>query len=216
MSKVKFVCFCLALVFCASQLSYGAWYFNDEFCTPCPKGVITQADPAAAGFIIEASSQFLQSHSSVFLLLNVSELNLRESFDFETAQKLIDSSIIRLSLSRENFVRVVNSLENLPIKPDIAKKFKSFNYSQLANKRNLHPDVMNKVAGFLKRADIKGIYEASVVNIDQILNALQQIQATVQSRVVPDIENLRVLFQLHSDSMLFGYYSSLVFYELQR
>jgi len=55
-----------------------------------------------------------------------------------------------------------------------------------------------------------------VVNIDQILNALQQIQATVQSRVVPDIENLRVLFQLHSDSMLFGYYSSLVFYELQR
>lgn len=210
MKVIKTLILTAMLFFMITNLN-GAWWAN-EF--PCPYPYNSQCE----SLILQGASNFLQSFSSFYLLLNESELNSNSnlnSFDSERASIYIENAINKLIASRENLSQFLSLLKNGIIDSDIIQKLKSFNYENLVAMQELYPAVMNRVKYFLSEGNLNGFLEEIISDLDVIINNSINIQNIISNKTMPDLDDLREIFQKFSDCMLFGYYSSLVFSKIK-
>lgn len=165
--------------------------------------------------IVSGASAFLQAYSQYIMLLNESEKGSIFNFNYTNAQQIIGVCKANLVISREKFNQVVYLVGEIKFEQDALNKMIEFDYDDLARRRNLHIDVLHKVSDFLSKGDIKGLYAQMVLYLDAMIEASSSLESAVKSSMNLDLESLRALYQKFSDFMLFGYYSSLVFYEVR-
>lgn len=189
-----------------------AWVGNGA---PIPIPIPGGEKSGVEGLIIEGASSFLQSHSDIFLLLKESEMGLKSGFNFSQAQLATDSALAQLKISKENYTIVADVLKNAVYSKETLYQLKTFNYEGLATTRNLNPRIMKRVAEYLIRGDVGGIYQAYVNDMNVMQKNLEGIHENLARNQQPGMEVLRTLFQEYMDFMNFGYYTSLVFDNLK-
>jgi hypothetical protein len=189
-----------------------AWVGNDgEEGIKAPLGSESQAE----SFIIDGASYFLQSQADIFLLLNESEIGLKHGFNLEQAMLLVDSAMTKLQLSMENYRQAHKLFEATVINEEWKQKLKTFDYAQLTAERHLYKEVMMRVAAFLGKGNVTGLYRQMVNHLGKISRTLGKLQKIIREGNLPGMESLRTLYQQYTDFMLAGYYTSLVFSEVK-
>lgn len=175
----------------------------------------TESSSEAESFVIDGASYFLRSYSDIFLLLNESEAGLKTGFNLDRAHQQVQSALSMVLLSRSSYSRALVAIRSMDFDPGWMQALKAFDYQGLAAARHLHPIVMDRVAGFLKSGDVIGLYQQFMDDLKTMSTSLLNIDKDAKKGIVPGMETLRTLYQDYSDFMLFGYYTSLVFSEIE-
>lgn len=211
MKKSIILIFFLSFFFVCQNVNVdAAWVSNGPPWGPPPN----PGDEKANDSIIDGAADFLHSYSQVLLLLKESEKSLKSGFNFSSAQSVLAIAIEKLTSSKDNYALVVNQMKKTSFNKTALQKLLGFDFEKLIEQRKLHPDIMNKVAFYLSKGDILGLYEKMVTDLGDMLDSLTVINNFTRENIPPDIEDLRALFQNYSDFMLMGYYTSLVFDEI--
>lgn len=208
----RLIIFVITIIAILSLISnvHAAWVLNGSPpCRGCEKNDHNV-------LIVEGASNFLQSYSQIFLLLNESELSSNNGFDFLKAKTAVDLALTKIIESKKYYSSALqcdeNEVNNLPI----IEKLKIFDYDRLIASRQLNPCVMEKITYFLLKGDLAGMYDKIIKDLENMTACLLPIKESIENNIIPDIENLRSLYQKYSDFMLLGYYSSLIFYEIRK
>jgi hypothetical protein len=210
MKRTKISLFTIMLIltlFTASGL-HSTWVFNG---TPPPTN-----DDDNNNTIINAASSFLHSYSNVLLLLQESELNTAIGFNFSRTKPAVETALNNLKYSRKEYARVLEIMKTACIDSSAVERLKDFDYGRFTSARRLNPCIMNIVSGFLSKGDLVGLFEKVVKDLDDTIINLSTIRNCLQQDIIPDLEDLRRLYQQYSDFMTFGYYCSLVFSEIKK
>ena len=185
----------------------GAWVGNDLIKGNSENGILVE------GYIIDGASSFLSSYSDLFLLLNESETGLKKGINLGRVLKVTENALDKLETSVKSYELALAVIRSSTFSENWLEALKNFDYEKLTETRHLHPDVMNLVAGFLTNGDIVGLYQQLTDNMNQLAAQLRTLVTGTKKGLIPEMEALRALYQQYSDSMLFGYYISLVFSE---
>jgi len=187
---------------------YAAWVLNG--------GESNDDKDQSGSLIIDGASNFLQSYSNILMLLNESELSLTIGFDFAIAGSAVDTAAIKLKNSRDKYSTALMLMKQATYSPSFIQGLKDFNYDIFVEERRLNPCPMQHVSIYLSKGDVIGVYEKAIKDLDELQAKLAIIRASIHNNEVPDLEDLRTLYQHYSDFMAFGYYCSLVFYEVKK
>ncbi|NIM18019.1 MAG: hypothetical protein GTO45_38990 [Candidatus Aminicenantes bacterium] len=187
----------------------GAWVGND----PPIDGEKENAG-VINSLIVDGAANFLDSYSYFLRLLKESEIS-QGQMDYQKANKLIDVLAPYLEASKANYSTAFSLMKGLNLNPDKLQTLETFDYAGLVARRRLHSDVMNQVAAFLVKGDVKGLYGKMIDDLDRLLKGIEEVREDIKNHISPGIEGLRTLYQQYSDLMQFGYYSSLVFAEIK-
>jgi hypothetical protein len=197
----------ILIVFTVSYVN-AAWVFNG--------GDSGDGKENTGSLIIDGAANFLQSYSNILLLLNESELSPTMGFDFSIAGSYVDTAIRKLKVSREKYALALWEMKQTTFSSLIIQKLIDFDYDKLVEERDLNPCTMKQVSVYLSKGDVSGLYERAVKDLDALLMKLTTVQAYIRKNVVPEIEDLRALYQQYSGFMQSGYYSSLIFSEVSK
>jgi hypothetical protein len=201
----------IVFLFAVSPLC-AAWFGNDTYpCPGCAKSIGSSSDDV----IVDGASAFLQSYAQVLLLLNESELSSKYGFNFSSSGTIVDLALAKLSEAKKNYSGYLQCLEQTVISKDYIDCLIGIDYNALVEKRNLDPCMMAKVAFFLKKGDIKGLFYEYVNRLEELRVILEIVSGSIKNSIIPDMEGLRSLYQKYSELMTMGYYSSIVFSELK-
>lgn len=212
MKKFMFAIIVLAAMLAWAPTLQAAWVGND---IPIRTDV-GEKSSQIENLIIDGASSFLKSYSDILLLLNESEIGLRDGFNLYQAQQLLDSAHGKLVFAKENYSRALDLIKGTQFEEAVLEKLKTFNYAGLTAARKLHPAAMKRVASFLSVGNVRGVYKKLVKDMEDILYRLREVREDCQKDILPGMEDLRTIFQEYSDVMLYGYYSSLVFSEIKK
>jgi len=202
--------FLLIIITSSLFITTSTWAAHWSNGIPCS----SQLDNDCEAFVVEGASNFLVSMSDFYLLLNESELITtygRENFDFTKAKVLIENIINNLKHIKEIYSQLYAQLKTGTFDSVRITTLKTFDYDKFTNERKLHPLVMEKVKNFLSIGNMPGYVLYMSESIDSIIIRLLSIKKSVDSYDVPNIDSLRELHQVFSDSMLMGIYSSMLF-----
>jgi hypothetical protein len=199
--------FILSIVLFFAIQTNAAWVGNDT--PPC------QCRGDNDFVIVEGSSNFLQSYSQIFILLNESELGTTVGFDFSKAENAINMALKKLIKAKECFLQYTQCIERSGISEESKSKLIGFDYYEITEKRDLNPCIMEKVSFYLSKGDVAGFFNKLVIDMEIMSLTLQKVKQIIQKNTIPDIEDLRTLYQKYSEVMQMGYYSSLVFKEIK-
>lgn len=187
---------------------YATWILNG--------GESGEGKDESGSLIIDGASNFLQSYANILVLLNESELSSTIGFDFAVARSAVDTAAIKLKNSRENYSQALLMMKQAAYSSSFIQGLKDFNYDKFIEERHLNACTMHQVSTYLSKGDVIGVYEKAIKDLDVLQAKLAIIQAFIHSNEVPELEDLRTLYQHYSDFMAFGYYCSLVFYEAKK
>lgn len=213
---IKILVILCVLIFIVSPLR-GFLYFNQTEA----QGGSSQSDnlnkesDTINRFIVLGASHFLKSGSALFSLLNETEMSEAGGYDFEKAGSAVGSAAKHLSSARATYIRIVGMMKAMNVDQALLGRLREFDYAGYARLKGLHPDVMAEVASLMSRGDKVALYERALNDIEDLLNVIGPIQKTIQQGIIPKIEDIRTLYLKYSDSMLFGFYVSLVFSEIR-
>lgn len=195
-------------IICAvSSTLQGAWVGNDLIKGDSENSILVE------GYIIDGASSFLRSYSDLFLLLNESETGLKNGINLARVLEVTESALDKLDASVKSYESALAVIKSSTFNENWLDALKTFDYEKLTAARHLHPDVMNLVAGYLTNGDIVGLYQQLTDNLNRLAAQLRTMGTGTKKGLIPEMEALRTLYQQYSDSMLFGYYISLVFSE---
>jgi hypothetical protein len=187
---------------------YATWIANG--------GESGEGKDESGSLIIEGASNFLQSYSNILMLLNESELSSTSGFDFTIARSAVDTAAIKLKNSREKYSQALLLMKQAEYSSFFIQGLKDFHYDKFVEERHLNPCTMQHVSTYLSKGDVIGVYEKAIKDLDVLHAKLAIIRAFIHSNEVPGLEDLQTLYQHYSDFMAFGYYCSLVFYEVKK
>lgn len=165
--------------------------------------------------IVMAASHFLKSGSAIFSLLNEAEMSDIGRFDFVQANRASESAATHLSNARTIYVQIVGLIKTMNVDQALLGRLREFDYVGYAHFKGLHPGVMAQIASLMSRGDMAFLYEKALNDIEDLLNVIGPIRRTIQQGIVPKIEDIRNLYLKYSDTMLRGFYVSLVFSEIR-
>ena len=196
-------------LFTASNI-YSLWVLNG------PPPPTNNDDNKTTQSITNGAANFLQSYSNILILLNESELSEAVGFNFYIARTAANKALISLKYSREQYMQALLVMKSANFESSAIQKLQEFDYDKLVEYRQLNPCIMNRVSGFLSKGDLAGLFEKALKDMDATIDNLSPIRNCLQQDIIPDLEDLRKLYQQYSDFMTFGYYCSLVFSEIKK
>jgi len=206
MKKLEFF-MVLALVLAVLALTpsslQAAWVGNDL------EGSGGEKSSQTEGFIIDGASYFLQSYADILLILNESEIGLKNGIHGERVFQLVETARDKLETAIKQYSLALALIKKTVFSETWLQTLKTFDYEGLAAARHLHPDVMQQVSAFLSNCDVVGLYQRLLDNMKKLQTQLQEMAKNAPNGILPGMEQLRTLYQLYSDSMLLGYYTSL-------
>lgn len=200
----------LTLIF-ISGYQYSIWYANWPP-TPPPNPGGDLASSFSPGSTVDAASYMLVSYSNFIILLNELEKGSKTGFDFDNANSITDKILQNLSAARGIYENIFHVYRESMIDDLTKEKFKKSDYDELVRVERLHPQVMDRVKLHLREGDVAGFFNGTMDDIHVIIQKLAPIKESIRKRITPKYEDLRQLYQNLTDSMLYGHYSSVVFY----
>lgn len=160
-------------------------------------------------YIVEGGSKFLKSYSDLLLLMQKVEVGEN---DLEVMNKLIGSAIRDLEDSKTAYSNLCRLAADSPYDIAIIKRLKHFNYqSYFSSETGLNPTVFKHLTNFLKKGDVRGIYNEMLQDVSLILEKLKFLEIGINASGLPDITQLWKLNQMYSNALLFGQYTAQIF-----
>lgn len=224
-NKVKAMivkCF-LALVisFICTQVSFAAIWGNWRECVSSPGCSCTLTLQATSettttlkSYVVESAGYFLKSHAAFqqFLYcLEMSESGGADSADFKIT---LYSAIENMEKARAAYNNLKFASEKIPYNQEMIDKLMKFDYESFRVKNGFNEPVFEKLRTFLGKGDIAGFDGAVIANIDDILNKLYVIKASVDKGLLPEIALPWRTNQAYAEAQLFGQYMSEVFRDI--
>jgi hypothetical protein len=209
-SQISILTIMLTVTLFTVKNLHPTWVLNG---TPPPTD---SDDNKATQSITNGAANFLQSYANILILLNESELSEQVGFNFTTARTAVNKALKSLISSREQYMQTFLEMRQVNFESSAIQKLKEFDYNNLVENRQLNPCVMNRVSWFLGKGDLVGLFEKVVKDLDDTIINLSVVRSCLQQDIIPDLEDLRRLYQQYSDFMTFGYYCSLVFSEIKK
>lgn len=188
---------------------YAAWILNGGDSSG-------DGESQGIGLIEDGASNFLQSYWNILMLLNESELSSTKGFDLAIARRVVDTAVIKLKTSRGKYSQALLLMKQTTYSPTFIQGLKDFDYDRFVEERHLNAYTMQSVSTYLSKGDVIGVYEKAIEDMNALQAKLAIIQYFIHCKEVPGLESLRALYQNYSGFMDFGYYCSLVFYEIKK
>jgi hypothetical protein len=160
--------------------------------------------------MIDGASLFFQSYGAANLLLSEGELFEKGDFTASSSLSYVEEALYKLELSKKKYEEVYRLTQNMDYVETKVTQLKNFNYVKFATENDLNIEIMDEVAGFLKKGDVKGYYRKNLDNIELILSKLGSIKSQLNSGVKPEITLFWEILRLYSYNSLLGNYSTVV------
>jgi hypothetical protein len=166
-------------------------------------------------YVVEGAGHFLKSHATILEFLNRIELNDLNGTDFNELQNLIDTAIVHMENARLAYTELTQLAEVTPYNPEVIAELGTFNYGKFRRDNGLNFSLFWDVRRYLKSGDVRGIYHEMLQDTEEILDILNDIKAEVYANEIPGISLIWNLNHQCFLSLIFGQYTSMVFYEIQ-
>jgi hypothetical protein len=163
-------------------------------------------------YTIEGAAYFLQSHSDFLLFLKKIELSELNGLEYPELQDIINSTIENIEKAKDAYINLISVAKATPYNGEVIEKLLLFDYTGFQREKGLNNVIFSKVAEFLSKGDVTGLYIQLKLDIESILEQLSNIQTSVDNEKFPEISNLWLINQKCSELILFGQYSSEVFF----
>jgi hypothetical protein len=165
-------------------------------------------------YVIEGAAYFLNAYSQITLFLNKIELSEIQGTDYNELQEIINRAAADMNAAKETYTTLKQIADITPYNQDVIAALADFDYQDFMEKNNLDGYVFEKVKNYLKKGDIRGIYDQSLLDTVEILNYLTTINTAVDAGKFPVLSDLWNLNQICSQSLLLGQYTSMIFHEI--
>ena len=162
--------------------------------------------------VIGGTSMFLQSNADAFLLFSEVETGFGNNFNFNKALELADSAVKKLNTSREYYAQVLAIAVSTEYDQPGLDRLRKFDFKGFIAANGLVAEIMERVAVHLREGDIPGVLRQNLKNIDEILIGMKEVQGLMEKEIQPPLESIWNLLQMYSEAILYGNYSTLVFY----
>ncbi len=166
-------------------------------------------------YVVEGAGHFLKSHSVIIDFLNRIEISDLNGTDFNELQNLIDTAIVHMENARLAYIDLTQLAEVTPYNPEVIAELETFNYGKFRIDNGLIFSLFWDVRRYLKSGDVRGIYHEMLQDTEEILDVLNDIKAEVYANEIPGISLIWSLNHQCFLSLVFGQYTSMVFYEIQ-
>jgi len=162
---------------------------------------------------VRGASLFLQSLSSFYLLLNESELSNGGIIlpDNKKAKIVLDDLVNKLISSQDYLNALYIETSTTAIDSTSLSRLMAFDYDLFAKERKYNPYIMSKIKMYLSKGDVPGYIGTLLKSLDQNLSILKQLSGNLNSGISIPLERLQTLYDIMNDTMLSGYYASLIF-----
>lgn len=194
--------------FLAANLNAGICLNNIDDVFPPPPVTEESSSSSIKELMIEGASFFMQSYASATLLMYEYEIGEKGYFNFTSSINHVSEAIEKLEAARKKYSEALNQALYREYIAEKVSKLKSFDYTKHASDEGLNSDMATKVAGYLSKGDVRGIYTKNLNYIDSIIATLKSIKNNLTEGVKPQIELYWTLTRSYSDTMMFGNYAT--------
>jgi hypothetical protein len=200
---------CLVLIGTSFANLNAFWTLNDPW-SPFPHGTSKQI----GDMIIDGASELLQSASEAFLFMNEIELAEQNGLNCGAALQRIDLAAAKVEQALKIFNEIIAVGSEAGYDEGRIGKLKAFNYGQYASENGLSSETMTKVAAYLANGNVLGFYRRHAENLGNLLNTLNHIKDDLLVNKISENKVLWLLLQQYNNTLMFGNYASLVFYQI--
>jgi len=198
--------FLTVLILAFSFQVYPVIYFNDLNClfSEGPEKAVIDKN------MVSGSTYFLESKAFADLLLMEYEKSSNQVLDFDAALGYAEKALACLEKAKEFYVDAKNTGAKIGYIDTKKKWFHSFNYDQLIALHKMNKEIAGKAKNYLANADVVGIYQQNITNLDIILTTLTAIRDQLKVNQKPGTLEAWNLFQQYSHASLFGNYATIM------
>ena len=200
--------------------SHSRWLSNkgNEFYEPDSSGssqslkATTCTDNTIRTNIIVGAGNFLNSHSSMLLLLNKIEMSDLNGVDYNDLRDTLYRVIDSMEGAKEAYTALTQKAEITPYNQAKIDLLISFDYTGFQEARDLNSILFKKVEEYLGNGDVTGYFGQVLSAMEAILEKLYQVKNTLDNDQLPVNLKLWRLNRIYSKTLLFGQYAAEVFY----
>lgn len=162
--------------------------------------------------IIVGAGNFLNSHSSMLLLLNKIEMSDLNGVNYNDLRDTLYSAIEKMEEAKEAYTSLKQKAEITPYKQGKIDLLISFDYTGFQEAKGLDSIIFNDVKVYLSVGDVTGLFGETLSAVETILRMLYQVKKTIDNDQLPENSSMWRLNQKYSETLLFGQYAAEVFY----
>jgi len=201
----------IGLVFCVNASAYIMANYSDSIFTTFGS---REAVPEIKANIIESADYFLRSYSDFLVLLSRIERAELGDIDYNELTALFRSCVSKLENSKDVYTDLIGKAEITPYNEDVIKKLRRFDYAAYRGKNSLNPSTFKEVSAYMKKADIRGLYNQLLANVADILVHCDEIKTEINENRLPKISELWELNSLFSKALIFGQYTAMISHKI--
>lgn len=166
-------------------------------------------------YIIKGGGYYLGGYSDILKFLERIELSDLNGLDFAQLNQIVDSALDNMNNAHYYYLLLIMKAEVTPYNMTFIDKLKAFDYHGFESAHHLNGAVFDRVEGYLKKGDITGTFKACRTDIVEIITVLERIKGYTSNNRMPVLQDIWLLNELCSESLLFGQYAARVFAEIK-
>ena len=207
--KVKvFVGLLALLVFSMSAFAYICANYSESAFTGEEKVASVKAN------VVKSAEAFLKSYAGFLVFLSKVERSAVDKVNCSELSETLPNAVLNMAGARDTYFALLQEAEVSPFNKRVIKKLKKFDYRGFRQEKSLDRTAFKKVARYLKKGDVKGMYNHLLLNIQDILEQLEKINTRIEKNRFPEIPCLWELNSKFSNSWIFEQYAAMIFNEI--
>ncbi|NIM13690.1 MAG: hypothetical protein GTO45_16575 [Candidatus Aminicenantes bacterium] len=165
--------------------------------------------------VIKGAVYFLDANSNIMAFLNRVEKSEIEKMDFQEAQKILECAARNMHLAASTYTELIRLAEQTPYNEKVIERLMVFDYPGFMAKHELNSIIFNETEGYLITGDITGVYKNISARFKTILDKITYIRGEINTGKFPPISQCWELSETCYQTLIFGQYLSMVFYNLK-
>lgn len=161
--------------------------------------------------VVDGAASYLLAYSEYLTFLNHVELSERNGMDFEEAGKILDAALGNVKKAKTTYYGLVLRAESTPYNPAVLAQLAAFDYDKFKEANHLNRDIFNEVEGYLKNGDITGTYILTYSTVKEIEYMLVAARFSIALKRMPVLDDLLVINEKLSRTLIFGQFTAQVF-----
>jgi hypothetical protein len=166
-------------------------------------------------YLIAGGGYYLSACSDIQKFLYLYEIQNENaiSIDYNKMYNLLENAMDKMTHAVETYDQLIKKAEVTPYNEIFTAQLMAFDYTGYMYKNGLNSVVFQRLAEYLKRGDITGLFKLVYSDLTNIKDMLYSISKDVSMKKLPEISIIRKIYESYSTLSLLGSYASRVFYE---
>ena len=163
-------------------------------------------------YVIKGAGFYLNAYSDILVLLNRVEESDLIGMDYHEGRQISERALDNMYNAIYTYYYLIRRAEMTPYNETVITKLMAFDYVGFMEKWGLNSVLFKKVEEFLRKGDITGMYKYIYIELTAIVQILHHIRDELSLGKLPELSILWKLNERCSQTLLFGQYTSRVFY----